>query len=38
VCALAVITLALALGALALARRVAGPSVWELPATARVAA
>ncbi len=37
VCALAVITLALTLGALALARRVAGPSVWELPVS-RVAA
>lgn len=31
VCALAVVTLALTLAVLALARRVAGPSVWELP-------
>lgn len=32
VCALAVLTLGITLGVLALARRVAGPSVWELPA------
>jgi iron(III) transport system permease protein len=31
VCALAVLTLALTLAMLAVARRVAGPSVWELP-------
>ncbi len=38
VCALAVVTLAITLGVLALARRVAGPSVWEMPAPTRVAA
>lgn len=32
VCALAVLTLAITLVMLAIARRVAGPSVWELPA------
>jgi iron(III) transport system permease protein len=37
VCALAVVTLAITLGVLALARRVAGPSVWELPTPTRVA-
>ncbi len=31
VCALAVVTLTITLAVLALARRVAGPSVWELP-------
>ncbi|MGH7319865.1 MAG: ABC transporter permease subunit, partial [Candidatus Rokuibacteriota bacterium] len=35
VCALAVLTLVITLVVLALARKVAGPSVWELPTQAR---